>query len=259
MPSKFLLFLLNGLTRLLGNIAKIIGYFFHTLFPKVRFTIPAYSPAKIQSRRTQTIPKKIWQTNYTDRVTLPVYINYLFNRLMSLDYEYHHACDEDRLKLIEKYGTTRQYEAFLKLTDGASQADFWRLFVLNLQGGVYLDIDAQLVCPLSWIIKPQDNEVILLRRPKEYTNYFIASIPKHWILIQAIEKIIENIQARRIEGGVYSLTGPVVLNDVIGKKEINSRVAKITCSQGTFTNEHFQYMEKKGSKWIYKKNEDLLK
>lgn len=45
----------NGVFRLFGNIVKILSYPFHALFPKKRFTIPEYSPAKIQS----SIPSKI--------------------------------------------------------------------------------------------------------------------------------------------------------------------------------------------------------
>lgn len=36
----------NGVFRLFGNIVKILSYPFHALFPKKRFTIPEYSPAK---------------------------------------------------------------------------------------------------------------------------------------------------------------------------------------------------------------------
>lgn len=55
------------------------------------------------------------------------------------------------------------------------------------------------------------------------------------------------------------MTGPDTLNNAIGDKEVNFRRDKVTCAQGTFTNEYFQYIDKPGSKWNYKKNEDLLK
>lgn len=58
---------------------------------------------------------------------------------------------------------------------------------------------------------------------------------------------------------MYSLTGPMVLNKAIGEEEINYRLYKYTCIQGSFTNEHFQYLDKPRGKWTHAKKEDLLK
>ncbi len=247
----------NRLTRFLGNITKIFAYPFHFIFPNKRFTIPKYSPAKRKSKKFTKIPKILWQTNYTNKVTLPVYLNYLFNRLMSLEFDYCHAVDEDRIEFIKKYGSKQEIEAYSKLTDGASQADFWRLFVLHQKGGVYLDIDAQLVWPLEKMIRPQDKEVFLMS--KHYSNYFIASAPKNQLLKDCINLIVKNIENKKVEKGVYGLTGPPIINEVISDKKVNYRYSKITCIQGSFTNEYFQYFDKRGGKWTHARQEDLVK
>lgn len=248
----------NGVFRLLGNIIKILSYPFHALFPKKRFTIPEYSPAKIQSSIPSKITKTIWQTNYSNKVTLPMYANYLFNRLMSLSYDYRYISTEEREAYIKANADERTFSAYSKLTDGAAQADFWRIFTLLREGGIYIDIDGHLVYPLSKIIGENDSEVLIKRRDK-YTNFFLASEAGNWILKDTLELIISNIENRRIEGGVFVMTGPDTLNNAIGDKEVNFRRDKVTCAQGTFTNEYFQYIDKPGSKWNYKKNEDLLK
>lgn len=248
----------NGLFRLFGNIVKILAYPFHALFPKKRFTIPEYSPAKIKSNKPTKITKTIWQTNYSNKVTLPVYANYLFNRLMSLSYDYRYISTEERESYIKANSDERTFNAYSKLTDGAAQADFWRIFTLLREGGIYIDIDGHLVYPLSQIINENDSEVLIKRRDK-YTNFFLASEKGNWILKDTLELIISNIENRRIEGGVFMMTGPDTLNNAIGDKEVNFRRDKVTCAQGTFTNEYFQYIDKPGSKWNYKKNEDLLK
>lgn len=255
--EQFIVFC-NGLFRLLGNIVKILSYPFHALFPKKRFTIPEYSPAKIKSNKPTKITKTIWQTNYSNKVTLPVYANYLFNRLMSLSYDYRYISTEERESYIKANSDERTFNAYSKLTDGAAQADFWRIFTLLREGGIYIDIDGHLVYPLSQIINENDSEVLIKRRDK-YTNFFLASEKGNWILKDTLELIISNIENRRIEGGVFVMTGPDTLNNAIGDKEVNFRRDKVTCAQGTFTNEYFQYIDKPGSKWNYKKNEDLLK
>lgn len=248
----------NRLIKISANILKALAYPFHFILPKKRFTIPLISKAKINSNKQQKIPKIIWQTNYTNNVSLPVYLNYLFNRLMSLDYEYRYVSTEERLEFLEKNAPKELFDAFKKLTDGASQADVWRLFVLNHIGGIYMDIDAHLVWPLSKIIKPEDSE-IFLRNKKEITNYFIASDKNNPVLQKALDLIVDNINQEKIDGGVYQLTGPTVLNIAIGEKEVNQRFYRITCVQGSFTNEYFQYIDKPRGKWNYAKKEDLIK
>ncbi|MEG9499768.1 glycosyltransferase family 32 protein [Mannheimia indoligenes] len=250
--------LCNGVIRLLGNIVKVLSYPFHALFPKKRFTIPEYSPAKIRSNQPTKITKTIWQTNYSNKVTLPMYANYLFNRLMSLSYDYRYISTEEREAYIKANADERTFNAYSKLTDGAAQADFWRIFTLLREGGIYIDIDGHLVYPLSKIINENDREVLIKRRNR-YTNFFLAAEKGNWILKDTLELIISNIENRRIEGGVFVMTGPDTLNNAIGDKEVNFRRDKVTCAQGTFTNEYFQYIDKPGSKWNYKKNEDLLK
>ena len=131
----------NGLLRLVGNIVKTLSYPFHALFPKKRFTIPEFSPAKRQSDKPSKINRVIWQTNYSNKVTLPIYCNYLVNRLFSLSYDYRYVSTEARSDYIEKYADPRTFAAYSQLTDGAAQADFWRLFTLYQDGGIYMDID----------------------------------------------------------------------------------------------------------------------
>ncbi|MEA2073633.1 MAG: glycosyltransferase [Campylobacterota bacterium] len=250
--------ILNRFSKILGTLVKTLAYPFHLLFPKKRFTIPEYSKAIISSSSEYKIRKTIWQTNYTNKVTLPVYCNYLFNRLLSLSYEYRYVSTEEREKFIKEHASEEYYKAFSQLTDGAAQADFWRLLVLNHFGGIYMDIDAHLVWPLSKIIKKEDTEVFLLNK-RHYTNYFIASTNNNPILEDSLTLIVNNIQEKKIDGGVYALTGPDILNHIIGEKTVNYRYYKYTCIQGSFTNEHFQYLDKPRGKWTHAKKEDLLK
>ena len=250
--------IVNRIAKLLGAITKAISYPFHLVFPKIRFSIPEENHALIHSKTKTEIPKIIWQTNFTNKVSLPVYVNYLFNRLMSLDYEYRYVSTEARHEFMKKHASKEVFEAFDKLTDGAAQADLWRIFVLNYYGGIYMDIDAHAVYPLSKIIKPTDKEIILLNK-EHYTNYFIASQKNNPIFEKNIQIIVNNIQQRKVDRGVYELTGPGTLNEAIGDTKVNHRYYRVTCVQGSFTNEYFQYIDKPKGKWTHAKNETLLK
>jgi len=248
----------NRFIKILGAFTKGFAYIFHFFFPNKRFTIPKQSNPSQPSNIKTKIPKIIWQTNYTNRVALAVYINYLFNRWISPDWEYRYMGHEEREEFMATHAPKEIYEAFMKLTDGAAQADLWRVFVLNYYGGVYLDFDAYTICPLSSMIKADDTELFLLNK-EHFTNYFIASSKNNPILEKTLEIIVNNIEQRKIDGGVYHLTGPTVLNEAIGDNKVNHRYYRITCNQGGFTNEYFQYIDKPRGKWTYAKKEDLLK
>lgn len=249
--------IVNRTAKILGALIKAFSYSFHFIFPKLRFTLPARSQPLFNKKNKHNIPKIIWQTNFTEKASLPVYINYLFNRLMGYDYEYRYVSTEARHEFMKEHAPIEVFEAFQQLTNGAAQADLWRVFVLNYYGGVYMDIDAHAVWPLSKLIKPTDTEVILLNK-EHFTNYFIASAKNNPILQKTIDIAVNNIQNKYVDGGVYALTGPLVLNQAIGEQKVNHRYYKVTCIQGSFTNEHFQYIDKPRSKWTYAKNEDLL-
>lgn len=256
MPFQILI--TNRLIKILGTGVKALSYPFHFIVPNKRFSIPKNSKAFFPSKAPSKISKIIWQTNYTNNVSFPVYVNYLFNRLMSLDWEYRYVSTEERLEFIKTYASEKIFDAYEQLTDGASQADLWRLFVLNYYGGVYMDIDAHLVWPLSKIIKPEDSEVFLMTK-HNYSNYFIASSKNNPHLEKAMNIIVDNIESKNIGGGVYDLTGPTALNKAIGENKVNHSFYRVTCVQGSFTNEYFQYIDKPKGKWVYAKNENLLK
>lgn len=260
MSVKYQPFILvtNSALRILGNLAKIIAYPVHWVCPKKRFTIPEFSPAKRHSKKNLRINRVIWQTNYSNRVTFPIYCNYLLNRLLSLSFEYRYVSTEAREEYLKQYADERTYQAYALLNDGAAQADFWRLFVLYNEGGVYMDIDGHLVWCLDSILEEEDSEVLITRRGR-YTNFFMAAEKGAPFLRETLDLIVENIEQRRIEHGVFSLTGPHCLNVVLEGKIVTSRRDKFTCAQGTFANEYFQYMDKKNGKWTHAKNEDLLK
>ncbi|WP_372880910.1 glycosyltransferase family 32 protein [Psychromonas sp.] len=255
-----LIFITNRLSKIIGNICKILAYPFHMIFPKKRFAIPFYSKAKITTKKQSKIPRIIWQTNYSNRSTLPVYLNYLFNRLMSLSYEYRYVSTEERLEYIKNNTSDEIYNNYRLLNDGAAQADLWRLIVLYNEGGVYLDIDANFVWPLGCILKKDDPAVyIKIKNNTHYTNYFLATAPDNPDFAEAIALVVKNIQQRRTDIGVYGMTGPGVINEVLKGKNPITRSHRETCIQGSFTNEHFQYLDKPGSKWTHKKPSNLLK
>ena len=245
--KKITIFLVRTLIKIIANLSKLFCYGFHFIFPKARFTLPTQSNALFRTKRTHATPHVIWQTNFTNRVTLPVYLNYLFNRLMAPSFEYRFMITQARAEFIQQNYPQHISEAYGRLQIGASQADFWRLLVLNKLGGVYMDIDAHLVWPLGWTLKK--HEALYLRiKSGEISNYFIASAAGNTQIEKMIGLIECNIEEAKIEN-VYDLTGPGIFNQILKNERFPETYYKETVNQGNFTNEYFQYIDKPAGKW----------
>jgi len=234
--------------KVTGNTIKVISYLFHFFFPKKRFLIPSFSSSSSRAEVDNPISRIVWQTNFTDKVTLPVYANYLFNRLFSRGFTYRFVSTDERLAFIEREFPEETVNAYRRLKIGASQADFWRIAVLIKHGGVYIDIDAHFVRSLEAIVR-RKKEVFLLTRDGELTNYFIASCKNNDHLKKVLERMVSNIVSRS-SNNIYHLTGPGLLNLVLRKEEVQTDSHWRTCNQGTFTNRHFQYIDRVGGKWV---------
>lgn len=248
MIKKIVILFVGRIIKITANLIKIACYIFHFLNPNKRFTLPKNSPPIFNQNNQTIIPKILWQTNFTNQITLPVYINYLFNRLMSPTYEYRFMITEDRAVFIKSNYPQNIYDSYSKLQIGAAQADLWRILVLQKYGGVYLDIDAHLVWPLNWIVKPTDTELYLIRKRGGYSNYFIASKNNSAYLEKMMDAILNNIEENSIKN-IYLMTGPGVLNQVLENIQVNAASYRYICNQGNFTNEFFQYIDKPEGKW----------
>lgn len=240
-------FLVARIIKVVGNATKGPSYIFHRLMPDKRFHLPHRAKPLLAKASNYKIPKIIWQTNFTDRVTIAVYLNYLFNRMMAPSYEYRFMDDAEAADFIKMHFPGKIFEAYSKLQIGAAKADLWRLLVVKKYGGVYLDMDAHFAWPLGYIIRPNYEQLYLRQRDQGLINYFFASVKDNPNLDSVIEAIVDNI-ANATANNVFDLT-TAPLDWVLAPYDVPAAYFKITCIQGTFTNEFFQYVDHPQGKW----------
>lgn len=246
--------------RIFAALCKGLAYPFHGCFPKKRFIIPARAGTRKQG--TQAIPKIIWQTNFSEKSTLPIYVNYLFNRFFARDFEHRYVSTEAREEFFRKTPfpfMPDALEIYRKLTDGAAQADFWRAATLYKSGGVYMDIDATLVAPLARVLKNEAHALYTGKRRTDVTNYFLATVPENPDFKEVMLQIRENILSHTGTESVFVTTGPVVFQKILAGKVFSFLPRNALCVQGVFSNEYFQYMDKPRGKWTHKKADELIK
>lgn len=254
-PSAPLSHLIRAfIVRVKGNIIKILARPFHFLFPNKRWIMQPITEAKKAPKSESGVPRKIWQTNFTDRCSFPIWINHARNLRLSKDFVHHYVSTEEREKYILEHASQRVVEAYKKLNDGAAQADLWRLVTLYEEGGIYMDIDATLLRPLAEIIK--DKDYVFLWDRKRFSNFFIATKPKNPIFKEFIDEVlykIENYDPVK-DITVFYVTGPGALERVLDAKiGVKYTPYQSIASQGLFTDEKYQYIDRPNSKWTHNK------
>ena len=234
-----------------------IFYVHYWLLPKQRFQLADIRAKSVDSAQTidsdsrlnaGLVPKIIWQTNYTNKVSLPIKTAWYWNRLLSRSYQYCFHSTEDRLAFVEQNFPGKPAELYKRLTIGAAQADLWRLMVLYKHGGVYMDIDSHFVWPLDRFIEAGTSEIFLRYKNKAATNYFIASAPANPNIKALLDEVLCRIETSQ-SNNVYEITGPSVFQDVLANKSHAWRLAQHTCLQGNFSNKFFQYLDKPQGCW----------
>jgi mannosyltransferase OCH1-like enzyme len=248
-----------SILQLFGNILKVVFFVHFKLFPNQRFLIPKYTKPIWKTKNNPTIPKKIWQTNYTNKVTFPVYFNYLWNRLMAPTFEYHYWIDNDRVSFINENFSSEIFDAFNKIQIGAAQADYWRILVLLKYGGIYLDNDAAFTFPPQTFLSSKDEELFIKVKSNEITNYFLASKPNHPIFSAIAHQIKINIDENKLTC-VYNMTGPRVVDLIVKDLQLNIQQHRFVCKQGIFMRKSMQYPDNLKNCWtIEQKNKSILK
>ena len=249
--------------KFLANGLRPIFYLHYWLFPNQRFLLrssvnkPIGSASNNSKPHSKAIPKIVWQTNYTNKVTLPIKASWLCNRLLSPGYDYKFHTTEMRKDFVEHHFPGETSRLYNRLTIGAAQADLWRLLVLYKYGGIYMDIDAHLVWPLNRIIPAESSALFLRYKDGAATNYFIASEPEHPIIQAIISEVLDRIKHNK-SNDVYTISGPAVFEYVLENIAHSWRFAKHTCLQGNFSNKFFQYIDKPAGHWINEQAHSLL-
>ncbi len=154
--------------------------------------IPAAIAAGAPPARSFKVPRIIFQTFRTSRVTAAMAEAARSWSALNPDFEYRFFDDEAcRASLERDFGrpAVATYEA---LPPGAFRADFWRYCAVAVHGGVYADIDTVCRMPLSRLIGATD-EFIAPRgaRPWFLYNAFFAAIPNHPFLLAVVEQAMD--------------------------------------------------------------------
>jgi len=125
-------------------------------------------------------------------------------------------CDERR-EFIKNNFPEDILIAYDTLKPGAYKADLWRLCVLYVNGGIYVDIKLKCINNFKFISLTEREYLVLDIQPGHglvnLWNGLIVSKPKNDLLLKCINKINENVKNKYYGFNYLSPTGPGLLGE----------------------------------------------
>jgi len=225
----------------------------------------------------QKIPKVIVQTSYNNLYKSLLHYNAVQTFLeLNPEYKYEFYDDADCRKFIKNNFEECVLDSFDLLNPGAYKADLFRLCVIYINGGCYIDNKYILRVPLRNIIHKEALNVFCKdTAPNLMFNSIIFSVRKNEVLKKCIDDIVSHVRDNYYGKCPLFPTGPGLLNihasgqnillqhKVDGKRYVdskvflreNNKVVINTHYKGYYGNEH----DKNSYTTLYHKKEVYYK
>lgn len=143
------------------------------------------------------IPKIIWQT-YKDKTPPQQFNKHIETWLKkNQDYQWYYMDDLKCDKFIQDHFSDEYYEMYKSLPLGVMRADVWRVAVVYVYGGVYVDMDTECLQPIdSWLIPDKDLIIGVENSIGSLNNFVFAATPKHPALLHVLNTFLKFYQCK---------------------------------------------------------------
>ncbi len=175
----------------------------------------------LHQNKTPVVPLHVYMTWKTK--DLPPYMNSNFNKLKSKNpqFTFHLFDDADCRQMIHQFFPKSVLDAFDMLKPGAYKADLWRLCVLYLKGGIYMDCKLQAINNFTLLEIVGKEHFVLDRPPGCIYNALLVCKAGNPILKDGIDQIVKNVNERYYGPSPLSPTGPHMLGKVAARYNLN--------------------------------------
>lgn len=171
-----------------------------------------------------SIPKVIYQTFKTNKI--PLLTKFYIWLYMRKNPGYRRAFYDDEMvrTFIKENFDDRTFSAYNRLQIGAAKADFFRYAVLFIKGGIYLDLDSDIITNLDRHLLDSDTAVITRERKHQnlFAQWALIYDKGHPFLKRTIEYIVDNIEKNAFPHDVHQMTGPTVYSRAIDDEIANN-------------------------------------
>lgn len=188
----------------------------------------------LKKKYDPVIPLNIYQTWHTK--ILPPKMKQRVELLKAQNPRFNHYLydDKDCYEFIKNNFEEKVAKAYERLIPGAYKADLWRLCILYINGGFYLDI--KLCCINGFkLIELSENEHYVKDRPhKSIYNALMVCKKGNIFLLKSINKIVENVENKYYGNSPLDPTGPCMLGSIIERDKSRSNVDLLHYNEGRY-------------------------
>ena len=172
-------------------------------------------PYPIKTKYNIIIPTNIFQTWYSKVLPPLMTLSILKIKKLNTNFKYFLYDDNDCRKFIKTYFRSDVLEAYDKLIPGAYKADLWRYCVLFIKGGIYLDIKYTPLNGFKFINLTESEHLVYDIDGVNIYNALMVCLPGNQLLINAINRIVENVENKFYGNSFLEPTGPKLLSKLI--------------------------------------------
>ena len=200
------------------------------------------------------IPLKIYQTWHTK--DLPVDMAICVNLVKQDNPEFVHFLfdDDDCLVFIKKHFSNEVVDAFNNLIPGAYKADLFRLCILYIQGGIYMDIKLYCINRFKLIYLTQSEHLVddnycgnhMFGKFMSYSgsyNAFMICKANNPFLMDCINGIVYNVKNKIYGWSCLHPTGPLLLGYKYKQTKCNIPIDMQHISNGVIVYKNISVIE----------------
>jgi mannosyltransferase OCH1-like enzyme len=191
-------------------------------------------PYPIKTNYSTIIPANIFQTWYTKK--LPPLMAQTIFEIKRLNPKFNHYLfdDNDCREFIKTHFKPDVLNAYDRLIPGAYKADLWRLCILFIKGGIYLDIKLACINGFKLIELTEEEHFVKDRPSNSIYNALMACLPGNIFLFKCIIQIVENVKNNFYGECPLSPTGPKMIGSVIVNNKLGANIDMIHYEGGGY-------------------------
>lgn len=174
--------------------------------------------------KNQVIPLNIFTTWHTKNLTPSMWKAITLVKTINPEFQYYLYDQNECIEFIKNNFDKDVLDAYNNLIPLAYKSDLWRYCILYIYGGIYMDIKFTPVNNFKFI-NLTDKEYFCLEYPQSYLKFYygicnglIISKPKNTILLDCINKIVNNVKKKEYSHNPLYPTGPGLLGEIYFSK-----------------------------------------
>ena len=168
------------------------------------------------------IPLDIYQTWYTKDLPQKMRERVDLLKAQNPRFNHHLFDDNDCREFIRTHFKPDVLDAYDRLIPGAYKADLWRLCVLFIHGGIYMDIKFCGVNGFKLIELTEHEHFVKDRVPNAIYNALLASRKGNMFLFKCIRQIVENVKNNYYGNSSLEPTGPLLFKKILQNNYIDN-------------------------------------